>query len=535
MTGNRSVTDILRVLSEMPFLHRGELASFAWWSESGIYRAVDRLQKAGLIASIPHATETQRHMERYYLTAAGLKEVATYTDGGLDEVLRSRPVSAQWQRLLLERLDSLAAVYSVAEAISAVSTPLSIRLYRAAPIDAAVTLPDGRTIGIVRLGRMSDRTSFAKRMQRLNEGPLTGAVALLVPDEIRLRHTRRILSRPRTPTFIALEADAVAADVSEPVWHMPGTTARFDMESVVRQVARGGRIPVEPPLARATLPVRLPTDRPLSHMATHLLPSALHPADKRVLDLLSDWPGIKTETLRDLLDLRPSRFSQIAARLKETRLVHVLRMDGNRLELTDRALGLLARRDRAAVGVARQRWSVGDIGPGASIDWRDIPGTRTRQLLRHLDHTDAVHSYLASTVTSALLQGWAIVQLDPPHSASRYFWHEGGQRSVHPNAFFMLRRGEETQAYFLEMERRAVRPSTMRDRLAPYLRYYSTKRPLDDHGVIPTVLIVLENEITASNFRRIAKQEMERLEFRCRLPSRWRHENSPQRRSARTP
>ena len=168
---------------------------------------------------------------------------------------------------------------------------------------------------------MSDKTSFAKRMQRLSEGPLPGAVALLVPDEIRLRYTRRILSRPRVPTFIALEADAFAADVNEPIWHMPGTTARFDMESVVRQVARGGRVTVEPPLAKATLPARLPVDRPLSAIQTHLLPSALHPADKRVLDVLSDWPGIKTETLRDFLDLRPSRFSQIAARLKEARLV----------------------------------------------------------------------------------------------------------------------------------------------------------------------------------------------------------------------
>ena len=368
---------------------------------------------------------------------------------------------------------------------------------------------------------MSDRTSFAKRMQRLNEGPLTGAVALLVPDEIRLRHTRRILSRPPVPTFIALEADAGAADVNEPIWHMPGTTARFDMESVVRQVALGGRIPVEPPLARATLPVRIPTDRPLSHMTTHLLPSALHPADKRVLDLLSDWPGIKTETLRDLLDLRPSRFSQIAARLKETRLVHVLRMHGNRLGLTDRALGLLARRDRAAVGLARQRWSLGYVGPGTSNEWREIPGSRTRQLLRHIDHTDAVHSYLATSVASAREQGWDIVQMDPPHRASRYFWHEGGQRSVHPDAFFMLRRGDETQAFFLELERRAVRPGTMRDRLAPYLRYYSTKRPLDDHSVTPTVLIVLEDEITAANFRRVAELEMVRrgVELPLRLPS----------------
>ena len=109
------------------------------------------------------------------------------------------------------------------------------------------------------------------------------------------------------------------------------------------------------------------------------------------------------------------------------------------------------------------------------------------------------------------------MHLDPPHRASRYFWHDGGQRSVHPDAFFMLRRGEETQAYFLEWERRAVRPSTMRDRLAPYLRYYSTKRPLDDHGVTPIVLIVLEDEITAANFRQIARQEVERTGVRVPL------------------
>ena len=449
-------------------------------------------------------------MERYYLTAAGLREVASYTDGGLNEILRSRPVSAQWQRLLLERLDSLAAVYSVAEAISAVSTPLSIRLYRAAPIDSAVTLPDGRAIGIVRLGRMSDRTAFAKRMQRLNEGPLPGAVVLLVPNEIRLRHTRRILFRPRVPTFIALESEAVAADADEPIWHMPGTTARFDMESVVSQVARVGRIPGEPPLVNATLPVMLPTDRPLPHMPRHLLPSALHPSDKRALDLLSDWPVIRTETLRELLDHKPSRFSQIGTRLKEARLIHVFRMDGNRLALTDHALGLLARRDRAAVGVARQRWSMGDVGPGPYIDWRDIPGRQIRQLLRHIDHTDAVHTYLASTIASARMHGWDVVQLDPPHRASRYFWHDGGQRSVHPDAFFMPRRGDETQAYFLEWERRAVRPSTMRERLAPYFRYYSTQSPLDDHGVTPKFLIVVEDEVTAANFRRVAERETAR-------------------------
>ena len=154
---------------------------------------------------------------------------------------------------------------------------------------------------------------------------------------------------------------------------------------------------------------------------------------------------------------------------------------------------------------------MGDFAAGKLLDWRVVPGRRLRQLLRHIEHTNAVHAYLASTIVAAIGKGWEFAQLDPPHRASRYFRHEDGQRSVHPDAFFMLRRGDETRAFFLEWERRAVRPSTMRARLAPYLRYYSTTRPLDDHGVTPTVLIVVEDAIIAPHFRRIAQQEMDRL------------------------
>ena len=106
--------------------------------------------------------------------------------------------------------------------------------------------------------------------------------------------------------------------------------------------------------------------------------------------------------------------------------------------------------------------------------------------------------------------GWEIVQLDPPHRASRYFRHNGKVYSVNPDAFGMMRRGKKTNAFFLEWERRAVRPSTMKQRLAPYLRYYSTTRPRDDHGTTPEVIVVFEDEITAANFRRVADEEMKR-------------------------
>jgi len=71
-------------------------------------------------------------------------------------------------------------------------------------------------------------------------------------------------------------------------------------------------------------------------------------------------------------------------------------------------------------------------------------------------------------------------------------------RSVQPDAFGILRRGERTWPFFLEWERRAVRPVTTAARLAPYLRYYSSERPLEDHGAWPSVLVVFETSSPGS-------------------------------------
>ena len=69
--------------------------------------------------------------------------------------------------------------------------------------------------------------------------------------------------------------------------------------------------------------------------------------------------------------------------------------------------------------------------------------------------------------------------------------------------------GNTTVPLFLEWERRAVRPATIEARLAPYLRYYSTRRPLDDHGATPSVLVVFDDELAATDFLRVVRQDME--------------------------
>ena len=140
-----------------------------------------------------------------------------------------------------------------------------------------------------------------------------------------------------------------------------------------------------------------------------------------------------------------------------------------------------------------------------------LSGGRSRQLLRNLDHTAAVHGFLAGQGCQVRALGWDTAQLDPPHRASRHFRHAGALRSVYPDAFGVLRRGPATWTFFLEWERRAVRRATMAQHLAPYLRYYSSRRPTDDHGTRPDVLVVFEDDIAATHFLTLAAREMGRL------------------------
>ena len=49
--------ELLRLLAHMPLLDRLEMVAVSGWSRGGVYRAVPRLEDAGLIASVPHGTD----------------------------------------------------------------------------------------------------------------------------------------------------------------------------------------------------------------------------------------------------------------------------------------------------------------------------------------------------------------------------------------------------------------------------------------------------------------------------------------------
>ena len=511
--------ETLRRLASMPFLDRLELAAVSDVSEGTAHGSLSRLRREGSVDTIRHATPLIASTRRYAMTRVGLNRLMRCDGMTVWELLRRYSVSSHWRRLLLQRLDAVGVVYRLASAVADAGGPLRFRWYRAMPLDAAVVLPSGRTIGIVRRGPTSDRTTFSERVWRLLDGyadpqgrPMPRALLVVVPDEVRLREADRLLARAPGPVYLALEEDVARSGADDPLWRAPSSGKALDLGTALSYVRHGGGLPFETPASRGALPDRLSPPESGPEVEGHLLSALLKSADKRMIDCLSEWPLITPGDLSGLLELSDSRVSHLAARLARLGLVSQVTIEARRrLALSDRGLALLARRDRTAVATALRRWSAEPLVTEAPFTWRNVTGSRSRHLARHIEHTEAVHRFMGALVQQAgTTQCCRIVRTDPPHKSTRYFRHGEALRSIHPDGFGIVQCGGRIQPFFLEWERRALHPSTMAARIAPYLRYFSSQQPVDDHGDPPIVLVVFDDPLAEARFLGVARRETER-------------------------
>ena len=284
----------LSTLASMPFLDRLEMAAVSGTPERTTHNAVTSLYRRGLVGSVRHATELIAPTTRFHVTAAGLRLLAEAEGVTVDGLVRIHPVSAHMRRILLDRLDAVGVVYRTASSMAALSGPPRFRWYRGMPMDAAMALPDGRAIDVVRQGLTSDRTAFSKRVWRLLDGPLPSALAVIVPDSVRLRRAGTLLAHAPVPAFLALERDAALSSEDDAVWRMPSVSSPINLRYAMSLVRRRGGLPVEPRPPRALVPDDLESARDSPH---HLLPIFLKPSEKRILDALYDWPWITCEDL----------------------------------------------------------------------------------------------------------------------------------------------------------------------------------------------------------------------------------------------
>ena len=451
----------------------------------------------------------------------GVEAVAAISRVGLQKALRTRPVSAHWIRLLAERMDAVTPIYRLVSELAGVTGIRGFRWYRGHPLDALVAVQGGRLLGVMREGRSALPSHLGQRIRSLMHGRRPDAIAVLAPDSLRLRDWTAMMERSPITAILALERDVMAGDHSATIWHVPSDPDPRPLRRAVR-LAEGGSVPVEQPLSRVSPPpvdiqgeVReVAAGRTQLRNEDHLLSLALDAGSKRVLDLVALWPWIGLADLKDLLGVSRARTYQLLDRPLRLGLVVRTRHDGRaRYALADRGIAFHARRDRVATSMALRRWSPSRSGPESPLSWQSVRGSRTRQLARHIDHTAAVHSFMAAISCQARETGGSLIEAEPPHRAGRtYPAYGGAYGSVNPDAYGRVETGRGVLHLFLEVERRAGWRGRFLDKLRPYLRYYASGQPLHTFGAWPSVLFVLRDEIAGTGLLRMSEGEAERYE-----------------------
>ena len=143
---------LLDALSRMPFIDSVELAIILCESHSTAHRHLADLLGGGVVGRVSHDIAHLPSSQRYYLTANGIRETAGLL--GFDtpsEFVRAYPMSREWLRLLIYRMDALASVYRLATTLSPGTDDLrtQVEFHRRGRLDAFITLQDGRSFSVV--------------------------------------------------------------------------------------------------------------------------------------------------------------------------------------------------------------------------------------------------------------------------------------------------------------------------------------------------------------------------------------------------
>ncbi len=511
---------LLNALACMPFAERDELAALAGLPASSTLESLRRMESQGMVAFVRHTRSNTSRVRRWFLTTRGVERLAALRVTATRKLLRELPVSSQWQRSLLRRLDAVSSLYRVGREVAGCLDGLvGWRWQRAGAVDALLELPDGVTLALARFGptlswqAMRSRIGTFYGMQRRGRCP---TVLLLLPGNIEAQRLAADLRGRKLRVFAAVEDDVMRSAPSSAVWRALGDARVLALSQVVAKFRdiRDGRVRVAAGSGRETMPVATPGGAG----GLDLVSSGLSMPERRLLDALYDWPLMTSAHLQMLLDMSESPMKKARASLVKKGLVCQLRIgstpelrqrNGTRLCLSQDGLRYLARRDRSRVSDLVRRWG---IVPDATGDERlavsgiRLEGSRLRVLARELRHTDGVSDFVAGLAAACRRDGdWLLHQALPPHRWERWFRHGNGWRSIRPDAVIELGHRGNRLACLLEYEERARNPAPMAEKLARYRRYFESKETEGDfNGGRATALFVFADDAAASRFCALA-------------------------------
>ena len=516
---------LLKTLAAAPFAERGELAAFAGLPPSSTLELLLGLRARGLTAFVRHTRANTSRVRRWYLTPSGIIHLAELRHTTTGRLLRELPLSAEWRRGLLRRLDAVAPLYRAGgEIAECMGGPVGWRWLRSGALDALLELPDGGTLALMRLGptlswrAMRSRVGTLYGMQRTGRCP---AALLLLPGNIEAQRVAADLRGRAVDAHAASEYDVMHTVPGSAVWRSLRDARGLTLAQVVAtsRGMRGVGVQVAAASVRETMPTTTPGP---GADGLDLLATDLTMPDRRLLDAIYDWPMARAKHLGMLLDMTEGMMKKTRAHLVRLGLVcqvriggtpELRRRNGTRLCLSADGLRCIARRDRRRVPDLLGRWGITPDEPGderLEVPHYRLDGSKLRVLARELRHTDGVSGFVGALANACRRDGdWRLRQALPPHRWERWFRYDTGWRSVRPDATIELAHRGRRLSFLLEYEMRAIKPGTMAEKLLKYRRYFgAADTGADFDGRRPAVLLVFADEATASRFGALAARTL---------------------------
>ena len=206
-------------------------------------------------------------------------------------------MSKEWLTILIRRMDAVATIYRLAAALSPGRDGLrtQVEFFRRGRFDAAITLHDGSSFGIVRQGLALQRRSLYDRLRTIAKYDYTrlpAAILILTPSKWEERLTARFcIDQNLQDCYVAAETRESLMDHRR-LWQQTSFLQEGEycsLETIRAQANYGGEhFAGSPNRKRASIPK---PERMVKAAPTF----GLTPAEKRVLDLVTDHPMIPRE------------------------------------------------------------------------------------------------------------------------------------------------------------------------------------------------------------------------------------------------
>ena len=497
---------LLDALSRMPFVDSAELVGILWEAHATVHRALASLLAEGVVGRVSHGTAHLPSSQRYYMTANGIREAAQLLGFATpSDFVRAYPVSREWLALLIRRMDAVAAVYRLAASMSPGIDGLRshVEFHRRGRFDAAITLHDGRSFGIVRQGLALRRRSLYDRLRAIAGYDYThrpSAVLVLTPSVWEERLTTRFcIQLNLDDCFVAVETRDALERRDLRLWRKYSWvgSSYHTLKDVSAHGSPGGGPRMESPSRkRASLP------RP-ERMAQAAPAFGISPSEKRTLDLVTDHPMIPREHLALWLGVSEGRLSQMMHNLGNTwGLIERRGQRGDtRYTLSAEGIRYVTHRDRAQLPTTQGIWSTA-LTTDKQGRRRHV-GHRIETWARQTKHADSITWFLSKLQAEARADPDSELVWSVPTARSdrAYNW---GDSAIAPDAVGqMIAQGLRIPVYF-EYELRARHPQGVIARLNPYESYYWSNEHKEDQPPYPVTLFVVDTEDVEDTYVRTA-------------------------------